>query len=98
MVDIIQPELCRHCGWRRIMPQKKNLCKRCYLTPGVRALYKSLHKNGQWANPGGSFGETYKKAAVPMPVPCKPGTPEKVEAMMARAERHEELFHERDGV
>jgi hypothetical protein len=78
------------------MPQKKNLCKRCYLTPGVRGMYRSLHKTGQWSNPGGSLGDTYKKAAIPEPVSAKPGTEEKILAMIGRVERHEELFHELD--
>lgn len=83
--------ICRHCHVCTAH-RPRGLCWTCYYAPGVRDLYPSTSK---YARRGvGNFnGNT---PLPPEPTAAKPGTPEKIAVMGARAEAGQQLWHPDD--
>ena len=81
---------CRHCRRRVANPQKRGLCWTCYNTPGLRDQYPSTSK---YARRGTGRDDD---RADPAPTATLPGTPERIEALAARAAAGERLFHPDD--
>lgn len=80
---------CRHC--QRIMRlPKRGLCVTCYKHPVIRKLYPSRSKfHKGWV----------ERKSHPLPrkaTRALPGSREKVEVLMERAARQEQLFHPQD--
>lgn len=90
-VDIVPPRLCRHCRVRHVS-RPRGLCRVCYYTPGVPALYPSASR---YARRGS--GNFCGNAPLPEPTKCAPGTAEKLAVMAERARLSLALFHPRDG-
>lgn len=83
-------EVCRHCKRKKIN-RPRGLCWTCYYTAGVRERYQSTSK---FARRGTMNFNGPAKAAEP--VDAAAGTPEKIEAMMRRAEAGQDLFVDGD--
>ena len=81
---------CRHCQLRHAT-RPRGLCWLCYESRKVRSLYPSTSKFGRrGVGLNCHAGKPQKSTSAP------PGTAERVEVMAARAERGEELWHDRD--
>lgn len=85
---------CRHCGEGKVN-RPRGLCWACYYTPGLREQYPSESRYGSWADEGGYRHEFDGPGAPPEPTWALPGL-EKVEVLIRRADRCEELFDRRD--
>lgn len=84
-------EPCRHCGFGKVT-RPRGLCWVCFYLPGVRDLYTS---ESMYAKRGvGNDNDTRKPPA--MPTTAAPGTPGKVEVMVARAKAKRQVFHPAD--
>lgn len=82
--------ICRHCNKAKVN-RPRGLCWNCYYAEGVRDLYPSTSKYARRGVPNKSG------AALPTtPTQELPGTSAKVQVLIERAERGEELFHEFD--
>ena len=86
-----KPTICRHCKKCKVN-RPLGLCWGCYYRPGIRDLYPST---SIYANRG--VGLSQKRRPLPEPTRARPGTPEKVAVLEARAEAGEHLWHPRDG-
>jgi hypothetical protein len=84
-------KVCQHCQ-RSGVNRPRGLCWSCYYSPGVKELYPSTSKFARRGVP-----DYYGRAPLGEPTTAKPGTPEKVEAMIQRATRGQNLFHPGDG-
>lgn len=85
-------QLCRHCRVRPVS-RTRGLCWGCFYNPSIRDLYPSTSKFGL-ANRGICNGHV--ATVMPTPTTARPGTPEKVAVMQARALARQELFHPHD--
>lgn len=92
MVAMTPRGKCRHCGIRRVATKyaTRGLCHRCMMTPGVREHYPARFNTGRRGVGNGS-GST---PSAPCPHP--PGTPEKLAALIERAEAGYALWHPND--
>ena len=83
--------LCRHCQ-KTHASRPRGLCWTCYYAPGVRDLYPSTSK---FARRG--VGNFNGAAPLPdFPTNAEPGSEEKIQILMARAQRRQALFHPDD--
>ena len=82
---------CRNCGHGNVN-RPRGLCWSCYYRAGVRDLYPSTHPKGMR---GLALGNRSSRP-LPRPTDARPGTPEKLAELAARAERGELLFHPAD--
>lgn len=82
---------CRHCDRNASRPRQ--LCWRCYYTPGVKELYPPTSKFAK-RGIGNYFDANPDKPKAP--TDADPGSIEKIRVMSERAERGESIFHERD--
>ena len=85
-------EMCRHCQVRPICRPRK-LCHRCYYTPEILVLYPP--KANYYRR------EPERLEDLPLaqqPTMALPGTKEKVDVMMMRAECRLAIFHPDDFV
>lgn len=80
---------CRQCGQKRQL-NRQRVCTFCQKNP-----VPVLNASPNWAIDADQ--EAYFEAPYPeTPTTCMPGSPGKVEVMIARAERREKLFHPKD--
>lgn len=84
---------CRHCS-RKPVNRPRGLCRDCYYTPAVCALYPPTSK---YARKGTGIGHRTRAPLPAEPTRATPGTPEKMAVLARRAERGEQLFHPEDG-
>lgn len=85
---------CLHCGGR-LISRPRGLCHRCYYDVEIRERYEFL--DPELAEKYLEHGTGLEPALTePTPTTARPGTPEKVEVMAARAARGEWLFHPLD--
>lgn len=81
---------CRSCG--RPANRPRQLCYRCFYTPGLRDLYPSISK---FAVQGLGLG--FSLSPLPdEPTRARPGSEEKIRVLTERAARRQSLFHPRD--
>lgn len=92
MIESDKPKkICQHCN-KSTVSRPKGLCWKCYHTPGVAEMYKTLSK---YANRGvGHFSGRARPASDPIHEPKTRQEKEKI--LAGRAERGEELFHPDD--
>jgi hypothetical protein len=83
------PPPCRHCQ-KFPAHRPRGLCWSCYLTPGLRDLYRSTSKYAIQGN--GLLAST----VLPEPTGFLPGTPEKMGVMQERVAAGQLLFHPLD--
>ena len=84
---------CLHCRKRCQNKGRRKLCSICFFTPGVRDLYPlSDHPS---ARRGSGTGLMVGRPT--RPTSARPGTPEKLAVLRARAAAGEVLFHPLDG-
>jgi hypothetical protein len=83
--------LCQHCQ-RGIISRPRKLCWACFYTPGIRDLYPITSKFGR-RGIGNFFGVA---PLPPFPTQALPGSPEKVNLLMQRAQQRQQLFHPQD--
>lgn len=84
-------QTCRHCG-HATCSRPRGLCWTCYYNPQIRDQYPTTSKFGRRGP-----GQGNANAKMPMePTNALPGSPEKVEVLIARAMRREALFDPRD--
>ena len=81
---------CTHCG-NPCGFLRRNLCGPCYSSPRIRDKYRS-YANNPSVGTGNSKSPLPRKATS-----ASPGTEEKIQEMIRRAERMESLFHPLDG-
>src|SRR5262249_21075557 len=83
--------LCRHC--QKVKSNRpRGLCWSCYYRPGVRDLYPSTSK---FARRGvADFNGRHRLPEEP--TDAAPGSEEKIQILMQRAERGEALWHPLD--
>lgn len=97
---------CRHCG-RVLCVRARGLCSGCYQRVQVRVLYpmRRRRRDGTLEELEMSPIALSMKLALrttycaPLPArstTARPGTPEKIEVMVGRAKRGEQLFHPLD--
>jgi hypothetical protein len=82
-----QVTVCRHCC-RNKPNRPRGLCWTCYYTPGVRGLFERRSPRG--------LDDFVGEGHMPEPTTAKPGTPEKVAVLAARAEAGQRLWHPDD--
>ena len=81
---------CQHCHIRRVS-RPRNLCWACYDDFGIRDQYEFVPREGK------AVPDAYRTAREPAePTQARPGTAEKVDVMVARAEAGESVFHPDD--
>jgi len=82
--------MCQHCNVK-FSNRPRQLCFKCYYTPGVRDLYPTI---GIYSRRGvlDFFGEANK----PEPTETLPGSDEKLEVLIQRARLKQELWHADD--
>lgn len=83
--------LCLHCerSPQRHKGYKRGLCYRCYHTPAVRQQYPRLKfRSVEDINGGRPLPET--------PTAARPGSVEKVHALLMRARLRQQLWHPAD--
>jgi hypothetical protein len=90
-VKTVRHAPCRHCG-QEPATRSRGLGWKCYFTPGVREMYPST---SAYANRG--HGRDTAGRLPTKPTSARPGTPEKMAVMRARAAAGEVLFHPLDG-
>jgi AMMECR1 domain-containing protein len=83
--------LCRHCRFGPVN-RPRGLCWSCYNTPGVREQYPSTSKYGRHGI--GNFNGRTPLPAVP--TDAAPGSPEKLEVLIERAQNRQSLWHPED--
>lgn len=84
--------VCRHCR-RCKVNRPRGLCWSCYYTPGLKEQYPSISK---YANRGTGNGN--ESRPLPEPTATLPGTPERIDVLIERAEAGLALWHPRDAV
>lgn len=82
--------LCVHCC-ARVVSRPRGLCWPCFHSPGVRSLY-AIATNSR---PGHGLGVA-NEVLPASPTDARPGTPEKVAVMQARAMAGQILSHPDD--
>lgn len=83
--------LCRHCHLHKVN-RPKGLCWRCSTTPAICVLYEPIHFAGRRG-----VGNGHVVAKPPTePTVAKTGTVEKVDVMVERFARRENLWHSAD--
>jgi len=83
--------LCRSCQ-RKKANRPRGLCWTCYYAPGLRELFPSTSKYAR-------RGVGICRGEVPLPdapTQALPGTEEKIQVLMERAARNQQLFHPLD--
>lgn len=80
---------CKNCG-KPNPSRPRGLCWPCYYNPAIMSRYP-IHPKSV---PGILHGEGH----LPQTTNAMPGTEEKIQVMMQRAERGEALFHPMDGI
>ena len=80
---------CQRCGKKANRPRR--LCWHCYYAPGVREQYTSGSKYSRRGIPSSGSARLSR-----IPTRHRPGTAEKVDVMVARAEAGESVFHPDD--
>lgn len=80
--------ICRHCERTRRNLYRKGLCRQCHKRHANQ--YQSPYQHGQRS-------PIATGRLLPEPTAARPGTPEKIQVMIERAERGELLFHPLDG-
>lgn len=80
---------CAHCRTKPVN-RPAGLCWSCYHTPAVRERYRKRWPRG--------FGIDNREPPLPpTPTTARPGTPEKIAVMRARASAGVAIFHPGDG-
>ncbi len=82
---------CRHCQRARVS-RPRGLCWVCYYTPGIRDCYPSTSKFAR-------HGIADKMGSTPLPpspTDAPPGSEEKIQALIQRAQLQQTLFHPDD--
>lgn len=80
---------CLHCR-HPVVSRPRGLCWACFHRPGVREQYPPVSPYGRRG-----LGHVSPKR-LPAPTSARPGTPEKLEVLAARAANGEALFHPHD--
>lgn len=85
---------CRHCQQRKVS-RPRCLCRKCYHTPEVRALYSSIPPVFGTARAIPDFNGSAPLSASP--TAAVPGSEKKIAVLAGRAARGETLWHPQDG-
>ena len=83
--------LCRHCTKRKAT-RSRGLCWTCFYSP-ARALYAA---DGPQKYARRGVADTYAPRPLPEPTAARPGTPQKLAVIEARAAARLALFHPAD--
>ncbi len=81
--------LCRHCQ-KWVATRPRGLCWVCYYAPGVRELYPAQSRASVIVDRFGKF------PPPAFPTRARPGTPEKIAVLHARALARCQLWHPDD--
>lgn len=90
LIGEVSVKLCRECGEYKVC-RPRGLCWVCYYSPGVRETFVIESK---FARKG--VGVRNITGKTPNPTDARPGSPEKIAVLAARAEAGESLFHPDD--
>lgn len=82
---------CKNCA-KRTKTYPRGLCRRCYLTPAVRAAFPS--RRGERS--AGACGSNVTPAPPPAATAARPGSEEKVLVLQERVSRGWQLWHPQD--
>ena len=87
---VVTAAVCRHCARKLGRRRRRGLCPSCYADPEVRRSYPTDPIRGKkWTETATPHGDS-------LPTSALPHTEEYLDALAARAELHEPLFHPGD--
>lgn len=90
-------EVCLHCRTRKVS-RPRGLCWNCFYTPGLREQYQTQRSSDGKRTGRRGIANGYINPPAPVrPTEARPGSREKIQAMIERTQAGEGLWHPQDG-
>lgn len=84
---------CKHCQRLMVCPRPRGLCHFCYHTLTIRILYPFMSNQGPH---GLDANRRRENSSNPAPTLAPPGSEEKLQELVRRAENNENLWNKED--